>query len=271
MTKHAFLILYALTALILLSGVTAALAQQAEPSKPLEISADESLEWDRENQTFTARQNARARQGDMAVSSDILTAHYREGQETDIEIWQIVASGNVVVDSKGHKAYGDMAVYDVQDARAVMTGRNLRMTSPDQTVSAQERFEYWTDTGRLAAVGDATVIRGQDRLRADQLVASFQQNQQTGQRALDTIEAKNNVVIITPTEKLTGAYGIYRADTNIAEIRGGVRITRGPNILTGEKAQLDLTTNISRIFGSEKGRVSGVFYPKSKEESSKEK
>jgi lipopolysaccharide export system protein LptA len=106
-----------------------------------------------------------------------------------------------------------------------------------------------------------------------------------GKRVLDNLEAFGNVVIVTPTERITGAYGIYRAGSNKAELKGGVKITRGPNVLEGERAEVDMTTNISKIFGaptSEQapakvggaltgspnvqtggGRVRGVFYPNS--------
>ncbi len=58
--------------------------------------------------------------------------------------------------------------------------------------------------------------------------------------------------------------------TNTAIITGNVKITRGQNVLTGERAEVDLNTNISRLFGSSiedgqvGGRVKGVFYPEQK-------
>ena len=66
---------------------------------------------------------------------------------------------------------------------------------------------------------------------------------------------------------LTGDRGIYQASTNIAELHDNVKITRGPNVLEGEKAQVNLETNVSKISGGsgETGRVRGVFYPGSEE------
>jgi lipopolysaccharide export system protein LptA len=42
-----------------------------------------------------------------------------------------------------------------------------------------------------------------------------------------------------------------------------VKIHRGPNTLEGEKAEVDMNTNISRIIGNPAAgqRVRGVFYP----------
>jgi lipopolysaccharide export system protein LptA len=70
------------------------------------------------------------------------------------------------------------------------------------------------------------------------------------------------VKITTPTEVLTGDYGIYKAETNTAEVKGNVKIVRGPNTLEGDRAQVDLNTNVSSMFGGEgTGRVKAVFFP----------
>ena len=87
-----------------------------------------------------------------------------------------------------------------------------------------------------------------------------------GSRQLKTLEAFDNVVVNTPGETLTGSYGIYNGDTGTAEVRGNVKITRGPNVLTGERATIDMNTGISRMFGNQTqtggtGPVRGVFYP----------
>ena len=98
------------------------------------------------------------------------------------------------------------------------------------------------------------------------------QENEKGEQVLHSLEAIGNVVIITPEEIIRGAYGIFKTKTNKAEITGGVKIKRGPNTLEGERAEVDLNTNISTIFGNKQGtgnettgRVRGVFYPGSEE------
>lgn len=254
---------------------------QAAPSQtpatsseqPLEISADQTLEWHRADQRFIARGNALAVQTPSSLAAQTLTADYEnaEGENSGMTITHITAEEDVVIESDGSKAYGDQANYDLKKGLAIMTGDDLRMISPDQTVTARDRFEYHVEDGRLNAIGDAVVIRpnqngGQDKLTADTASAVFGQNAQ-GERVLKILEANNNVVITTPTEKITGNYGIYRAETNKAEITGNVILTRGPNILKGERAVVDLNTNISTLYAAPnanaapKGRVTGVFYP----------
>ena len=235
---------------------------------PIEITADDTLEWYRDDKLFIARKNAKAKQGDTAINAQTLTAKYREAKGSDMEIYHITADQQVVLTSKDSKAFGDNAVYDIDNGLAVMTGQNLRMTSPDQTVTANDKFEYWVNDGRLNAVGNAKLVRpkpdgsGTDTLEGDKISAILKDNDK-GERVLHSMEAIGNVVITTPTEVVTGAYGIYQADTNKATITGDVKIRRGPNILEGDKAEVDMNTNTSRMFGSEKtgGQVRGVFYP----------
>ncbi len=228
---------------------------------PLEITADNTLEWQRNEKTFIARGNALAKQGDSSVAASTLTAHYSDNNG-GMKVSRVIASENVVINSRDSEAYGAQADYDLDKSYAVMTGDDLRMVSPDQEVTAREKFEYWVNDGKFIAIGQAKVKRATDTLQADRIAAVMKDNAQ-GQRVLETLEANNNVVITTPTEKVTGSYAIYRASTNMAEIKGNVKISRGPNILEGERAEVDMTTKTSRIFGAPQdgGRVKGVFYP----------
>lgn len=230
-------------------------------NEPLEITADDSLEWHRTELYFRAQKNVHAVQGGTTLISDVLTARYRDGKE-GMDIHTLQADGHVQIISAQSKAYGDHATYKVDTGYVVMTGRNLRLVSDGQTVSARDKFQYWVNDGRLEAVGSAVAVRLGDRIEADKLIATFTEDKQ-GKRTLKKLEAVGAVVITTPTEILMGELAIYQADTNIAEIHGNVKIKRGPNILEGDRAQVNLDTNISKIFGGsgETGRVRGVFYP----------
>lgn len=261
-----------LLAFILLINPAASQNPVSENSdQPLEITADQTLEWRRAENLFIARGDALAVQGDVSLAADILQADYRDKKETGMEITKITASKNVVITSRNNKAYGEEAIYEIQKGLAVMTGNNLRMTAPDQTLTARDRFEYWTEEGRLIAYGDARLSQTNEQgqtntLSADKIIAVLKEDS-SGKRALHSLEALGNVVIVTPTETLSGARGLYRADINTAEITGGVTIKRGPNILKGARADIDLNTNISRMYGGaeKNGRVRGVFYPGSEE------
>ena len=213
----------------------------------------------------------------MEIHSDLLTADYREGAESSMEIWQMTADGNVKILDENTTAYGDHGVYDVTKGVAVLTGQDLKLVSPDQTVTAKERMEYHANERLAKAIGNATVVRAEDTLKADTLTAYFKDEAAApgganpkptnsplgGGGNIDRLEADGNVVIVTPTEKIYGSKAVYRTDTNTANITGKVKLERGENVLEGNRAEVNLNTNVSKMYGSEKegGRVRGVFFP----------
>ncbi|MCB1556941.1 MAG: ostA-like family protein [Alphaproteobacteria bacterium] len=258
------LILCGLVAVCILAAFPA-YAQNPDSEKPLEISAQDTLEWHRDTQQYIARGAVIAQQGSMTLRADVLTADYRETAEKNFDIYRLTAAGHVVISSPDMSAFGDKAVYDVDGGVAVVTGDALRMTSPDQTVTARDSFEYWVNEGKLTALGGAKVVRGTDTITADRMAALFSKGPD-GKDALKRLEANDNVVITTPTEVLSGDRATYDAQTDTAELIGKVKIARGPNTLEGQRATVNLTTNVSMMHGGAPDgtgdtRVRGVFYP----------
>lgn len=246
----------------------AAMAQTSNSSEPLEISADKTLEWHRNDKRYIAKGKAVAQQGDTTIAAETLTADYREANGKDMDIYRLTAETDVAITSGINTAYGNHAVYDVDSGMATLTGGDLRMTSPEQTVTATDKFEYDVNGGRLSAMGNAKLVRGEDILEAPSMSAFFAAQSADGEqsRKLERMEATGGITITTPTEILTGDRGDYDAATNIATVTGNVKITRGQNILEGEKATVNLTTNVSTLTGNtvqkgSDGRVRGVFYP----------
>ncbi len=265
-----FTALWIASSLSLLAMTANAQGLQPSNDQPIEITADGSLEWNRNEKLFIARNNALAKQGDTSVKASTLTAHYRDGAGGGMDIHQFEAVNNVELKSKDSTAYGQKADYDLDKGFAIMTGDNLKMVSPDRVVTAKDRFEYWVTEGKLNAIGDARAdtknSKGEtNTLEADTISAILRDNAQ-GKRELHSLEATNNVVITTPTEKVTGQHGVYNAQTNKAVLTGGVILHRGPNILEGDRAEVDMNTNTSQLFGGPNmpntgGQVRGIFYP----------
>ena len=244
-------------------------AQAQTPVTPsddkLEISADTTLEWNRTGSQYIARGNAQAQQGTFSIRADTLTADYRNGKSGQTEIYKLTATGSVIIASDGNRATGDHAVYTVDDGKAVLTGKDVKLEGTSLTITATDRVEYYKTDGRLIAMGAPKVVSGTDTLTADHLTAWLAPQGEKDQRSLKKAEATGNVVITTPTEKATSSRAIYHGDRNVAELLDNVTITRGPNVLNGTRAEMDLTTKVSKMFGSggTQGRVKGTFFPSS--------
>lgn len=239
----------------------AAHAQESEDT-PIEVSAGQALEWNQKEQQYIARGDVVITQGNTTVKADTVIADYRDGKGSKTQIWRLTAIDNVIISDAENTLYGDKGIYLVDGGIASVTGENIKLTMPDQVITATEKMTYAADKGTASAIGNAKVLRGEDTLTAARLDVFFQKDG-NGKNTLQKIEAIDRVKIVTPQETLTGDKGVYNALNDSATINGNVKIVRGPNILEGTRATVNLSTKISKIYGNEKtgGRVKGVFFP----------
>lgn len=230
---------------------------------PIQIEADDGIEWQRANQLYVARGNARAQQGTVTVEADELIAFYRPNAAGENEIFRIDANGNVRILSDDEVARSDKAVYDIDNGVLVMTGDRIQLDTAQDTIVARDSMEYYETRQLAVARGDALAIRGDRRVRADVLTAHFGEGGQ--QAEMERIEALGNVLVSTPTDIVRAEKGEYDPARGIATVTGNVKITRGDTQLNGERAEVNLETGESRLLSSPSGeRVRGLFLPRAK-------
>jgi lipopolysaccharide export system protein LptA len=306
--KHilAALALIGLTAPVL---TTPALAQQLDLTHggPIDITARDGLEWRQNDQEVIARGDARAIRGNVTVTADTLTAWYRKkGAPAQIaqvtpasglagdpstegnEIYRLQAEGHVHIFTATDQAWGDKATYDLDQAVLVMTGHDLKLTTPNDVITARDDLEYWPQKHMAVARGDAVVVTNDaKRVAADTLVAYTTDNPPPADAKatvtpvaakatddplaasgkLERVEAFGNVSVRTATDMVTGERGVYVPDTGMARLEGHVRITRGQNQLNGAEADVNMKTGIATLVaqkatGSRKaGHVQGLVVP----------
>ncbi len=230
---------------------------------PIQIEADDGIEWQRANQLYLARGNARAQQGTVTVEADELIAFYRPNALGENEIFRIDANGNVRIVSDNEVARSDKAVYDIDNGVLVMTGEKIQLDTAQDTIVARDSMEYYETRQFAVARGDALAIRGDRRVRADVLTVHFGEGGQQAQ--MNRIEAIGNVLVSTPTDIVRAEQGDYDPAHGIATVTGNVKITRGDTQLNGERAEVNLDTGESRLLSSPSGeRVRGLFLPRAK-------
>lgn len=229
---------------------------------PVEIEADDGIEWQQKTQAYIARGNARLTQGDVSVHADRLTAYYRKGKTGGSEIWRIDADGNVRIVSPRQTAYGKKGTYDIAKGIFVLTGSPRLVTDTDQ-ITARTSIEFWEKRSLAVARGRAVAIRGEQRLQAAVLTAHFAPGK-GGKSEIRRMEAFDDVLISSPGEIIRARRGIYNTQTGIVTLHGNVKITRGDNQLNGDSAEVNLKTGVSRLLSSGPGRVRGLFAPGSR-------
>ena len=277
-------------------------AQQLDLSHggPIDITAREGIEWRQVEQEVIARGDARAIRGNVTVTADRLTAWYRKKGGTQTihanpasglpgdpstggnEIYRLQADGHVHVFTATDHAQGDKATYDLDQSVLVMTGRDLKLTTPNDVITAKDDLEYWPQKHMAVARGNAVVVTNDaKRIAADTLVAYTTDNPPPNSAKpatapgpakpsddplassgkLQRVEAFGNVSIRTVTDTVTGDRGVYVPDTGMARLGGNVRITRGQNQLSGAEADVNMKTGIATLIAQKSGRVHGLVVP----------
>ncbi len=234
---------------------------------PIEINAEQGIEWQQENLVFLARGKAVAKRGQMRVHADILRAYYREKEGGGTDIWRLDAEGNVRITSPGETATGEKAVYNLDNSTLVLKGgrRGVRLKTRQETITASKQLEYWEKKQMAVARGNAQLVRGDRKIRADVLAAYFHKDK-SGKTEIHRVEAFGNVRIDTAKERAYAERGVYNVQSGIATLVGSVKIQRAGNQLTGCSAEINLNTGISRLFGCKgraggKKRVQGLILP----------
>jgi lipopolysaccharide export system protein LptA len=285
-------------ALALMATLPPGRAQQLDLSHggPIAITASDGIEWRQEQREVIARGDARAVRQNVTVAADRLTAFYRpkngaaaqpaqsvaNGEDTGgNEIYRVQAEGNVRIFTPTDQAQGDRAVYDMDQAVLVMTGRALKLTTPNDVLTARDSLEYWSQKHMAVARGNAVVVTNDGRrLAADTLVAyttdapaapatqvtPAKQSQDAedplaASGKLQKVEAFGNVTVRTVTDTAIGDRAVYVPDSGIARLAGRVRVTRGENQVNGSEAEVNMKTGIARLLAGTGERVQGLVLP----------
>ncbi len=309
--------LAALMVLVLAGGVGQARAQGIDLSHggPIKVTAQGGIDWDQGKQEVIAHEGAVAIRGNVTVTADQLIAHYRKkkpaagaaaparppptatADPTDdtegSEVYRLDAVGDVHIFTPTDQAFGDNAVYDMDQSVLVLTGRHLKLITPQDVVTARDSLEYWPQQHMAVARGNAVVITNDGRrIAADILVAYTTPDQGNpdpkpgvtevadtpppGQAAgkpadgadpllqsgkLKLVDAFGNVDIRTATETVHGDRGVYDPNTGRAHIVGHVHVTRGQNQLNGNAAEVNMKTGVATMLSAAQERVAGLIVP----------
>jgi lipopolysaccharide export system protein LptA len=150
---------------------------------PIEITADQALEWDRDASTFIARGNAMAVQGETSLIADLLTATYVEDEDGMI-IQKIVASGGkptVKTASETLTAQNIIAHFTSDDKtqlEKVIATSNVQIETGTQVLRGN-RAEYMPLEDRAVVTGNVQIIEGANTLTGDRAEFDMKTNTST--------------------------------------------------------------------------------------------
>ena len=234
---------------------------------PIEITADNGIEWEKNKEILIASGNAKASRGGITVLAEVLRAYYRKKTTGGTDLFRLDAAGGVKIFSDTESMEGQTAVLDFEQAILKVDGKKVIYKAGPDTITANQQMEYWERQKMAVARGNAVAIHKGKTLRADVLKALLRKNK-TGRSEVYVIEAFNNVLIVSDKDRLRSDSAIYKLDSGIATLKGNVSIIRENSILNGDLAEINLKTGISKLLTvdsvesrKERKRVRGLIYP----------
>ena len=277
------LVLGTISAAFILGGASAAWSQDSTGSAaggggfgldndnkdPIEISADNGIEWKRDARTYTARGNALAQQGSTSIAADTLIAYLDEQDE--LSHWEAI--GNVKIQTSQSTSYGDHADYQESTRLLVLTGQNLKVVTENQTVTARDQIEYWRDKDAVVAKGNVVITRPQKNtiIKSDEATAYFRDKtddpatpeDETGDGSeVYQVEAEGHVRVDRKEQTAFSDHLAYNPETEVAVLTGNVVIHSKENTYKGARAELDLQKDVSRLLPAPGKRVFTTINPK---------
>jgi len=238
---------------------------------------DAVAEFPEKNQRITADTLVADFKPSSEKEKDQADVHPIEVEGNNQDITAITADGHVVMETPKETAYGDHAHYDAALDRVLLTGGDLKVVTPKETLTATDSLEYWRSQNKGIAKGNAVAkfTEKKQLVRGDTLTAYLKPTSEKTEDGepkmeIDRIEAEGNVLASGPNGIATGDRGVYVGATEIVEMFDNVKITKGENLITGEYGRANLKTNFAEVFpglpnsphaGPPK-RISGVIIPK---------
>jgi len=138
----------------------------------------------------------------------------------------------------------------------------------DKPVRIQSASLEVRDKDKVATFsGDVHVVQGDTNMRCKVLVVFYEDGSaQTGTKAalpgpggssqIRRMEAKGGVVVTQKDQIATGDRGEFEMSSNTVTLIGNVVVTKGEDVLKGQRLTVNLTDGVSRMEG---GRVEGLF------------
>jgi lipopolysaccharide export system protein LptA len=144
----------------------------------------------------------------------------------------------------------------------------------DQPVKIQAASLEVREKDKVATFsGDVHVVNGDTELRSKSLIVFYDddakgqskaQNMKAadpgpgGEKSIKRIEAKGGVTVVQKDQVATGESAIFNMRENTVMLNGNVVVTRGQDVLRGQRLTVDLTNGVSKMDGAG-GRVDVII------------
>lgn len=137
-----------------------------------------------------------------------------------------------------------------------------------------DALEVFQAENRAVFTGHVVAVQGKTKLKSEKMVVHYRPSGEKSiaqQDAIKKIEVMGSVFLSTPEETASGATGLYDVENHKIHLNDNVVLTRGKNVLKGDKLTYDFETGKSVVTGGAnvqtgggKERVRALFIPDEK-------
>ena len=220
---------------------------QKQGDQPIEIYAEEGIEWHKNEKKYLAIGNAKATSGTMSLKADKIEAFYIEESDSSMDIKLVKAKKNVIVEDESLKIIGGkLAEYNLKKDYFSIFGKKITLTSEQNKLYSNEKLEYWRQKGIAIATGKAVAKKANEfTIKANKLV--WYLNEVENKMDVKKIFGFENVSISSQNEVAFSDKALYNKETGICKLFGNVKLQKGESFLTGDYAEVDLNRGISKL------------------------
>jgi len=131
-----------------------------------------------------------------------------------------------------------------------------------------DRIEVQDRADRAIFAGNVHATQAELTLDTQRLTVAYSNAPQNGGGTgvqIRRLDAAGGVVVRSPSETAKGDFGIYDLDHKLITVIGNVQLTRGPNVVNGQRLVINLDSGRAVVDGgppgvnSSGGRVTGHF------------
>ncbi|MGH6896319.1 MAG: LptA/OstA family protein [Geminicoccaceae bacterium] len=160
---------------------------------------------------------------------------------------------------------------------AAMTAAQAQSLQHDTTLPIEitaDSLEVVQDQQIATFTGNVDAVQGDMVLSAELLRVHYGDADDAAAAPPETgsirrIEAEGNVFLSSPRETAQGTAGVYDVAANRVTLEGAVVLTRGDNVIRGDRLEIDLASGRSQMFaavpstagGTAPQRVRALFIP----------
>ena len=163
-------------------------------------------------------------------------------------------------------------IYAISLSAASVWAQSPLLSSPDTDkpfeISA-DSLEVQQDENIATFAGNVDARQGNMRLKADRLMVHYRGDKsgKASASAISRIDASGSVFIASGRETAQGEAGVYDVENGLVTLTRNVVLTRGENVIRGDRLVLNLVTGQTRVEGGADAtrpgqRVRGLFVPR---------